>query len=79
MSKFCDCEKVAYASKSEAQEAARGIWDDDKIHMTPYKCPEGNGYHLATGKTGKTLRDIPHRLNDVVKIPLKKKSKNDKM
>lgn len=61
----CNCDKVAYTKKSEAQAAALGIWDDDRIKMVPYKCPENNGYHLASARTGKTLRDIPHGLESI--------------
>ncbi len=72
--KTCSCDKAVYHKKSEAQAAAFGIWDDDKIKMVPYKCPEGNFYHLATAKTGKTLRHIPHGMK-YIKISITKKRK----
>lgn len=79
MEAFCDsCDKFLYATKNEACAASKGIWDDDKVKMNPYKCPQGTGYHLATARTGKRLRDIPHRLNDIVNIPLKKNKINGK-
>jgi hypothetical protein len=71
---FCDsCSKDLYTLKSEACAASKGIWGDDKIKMTVYKCPEKLGYHLATARTGKRLKLIPHRLNDIVNISKKKK------
>ncbi len=73
----CNCGKNAFATKTEARTAAIGIWDDDKIKMTPYKCPEGNGYHLTTAGTGKRLRDIPHGLHGIV-ASLNKKGRKKK-
>lgn len=70
--KTCNCEKISYTRKSEAQAAASGILDDHKAKMIPYKCPEGNGYHLATARTGKTLRDIPHGLG-IIKHSIEQK------
>lgn len=75
--KTCDCDKVAYPRKSDAQTAAAGIWDDDKIKMTPYKCPEGNGYHLATSKR-KRIRDIPHGLSFIEYLTSKRKKRKKK-
>lgn len=63
--KMCNCNKEVYGKKSEAQAAAAGILDDHKVKMTPYRCPEGNGYHLTSARTGKRLRDIPHGLGSI--------------
>lgn len=71
----CGCDKYSYDTKTKAQAAAMGIWDDDRIKMNAYKCPEGNGFHLATAKKGKTLRDIPHGLHSIVHLLKKKKNK----
>lgn len=71
---YCsECNKEVYSTKSEAATAAKGIWDDNKVKMNPYKCPVASYYHLSTARTGKRLRDIPHRLNDLSDKPLKKK------
>lgn len=77
MDNLCNCEKVVYPRKTDAQAAAAGIWDDDKIKMRPYKCPEGNGYHLTSVKS-KTLRDIPHGLQSIIPLLTKNKSKKRK-
>lgn len=74
----CSCDKYSYDTRSKAQTAAMGIWDDDRVKMNAYQCPEGNGYHLATAKKGKSLRDIPHGLNSIAHSLNKKKSKNKK-
>lgn len=58
----CSSDKVRYSRRSDAQAAARGIWDEDKVKMYAYQCNECQGYHLATAGTGKTLREIPHGL-----------------
>ncbi len=71
----CNCEKHSYDTKSEAQTAAKGIWDDDRVKMTPYRCPDGNGFHLATAGKGKSLRSIPHGLGSIVPMLKKHKSK----
>lgn len=55
-----------------------GIWDDDGVKMSHYKCPEGNGFHLATAKKGKSLRDIPHGLQSIIHTLNQKKTKNKK-
>lgn len=75
---ICSCDKQSYDTRSEAQTAAMGIWDDDRVKMNAYKCPEGNGFHLATAKNGKTLRDIPHGLNSIVHALNKNKTKKKK-
>lgn len=73
----CNCNKNSFETKTEARAAAIGIWDDDKIKMTPYKCPEGNGYHLATAGNGKKLRYISHGLYGIV-ASLNKKGRKKK-
>lgn len=73
----CNCGKNPFETKTEARAAAIGIWDDDKIKMTPYKCPEGNGWHLYSVGTGKSLRNIPHGLHGVV-VALNKKGRKKK-
>jgi hypothetical protein len=74
----CDCEKHTYDTRGEAQTAAKGIWDDDKIKMNAYRCPEGNGFHLSTAKKGKSLRDIPHGLDVIIPLLNKKQTKKKK-
>lgn len=69
----CSCDKYSYDTRSKAQTAAIGIWDDDRVKMNTYKCPEGNGFHLTTAKKGKSLRDIPHGLQSIVHTLNKKK------
>lgn len=69
----CYCDKISYDTRSEAQTAVKGIWDDNRVKMSAYSCPEGNGFHLATSKNGKTLRDIPHGLNGIIHSINKKK------
>lgn len=71
--KICDCEKIIYNTLSEAQAAVLGIWDDDHVKMKPYKCPQGNGFHLATAGKRKKLHYISHGLNSI--IPFLKKNK----
>jgi len=73
----CNCYKNSFETKTEARAAAIGIWDDDKVKMTPYRCPEGNGWHLTTVGTGKTLRYISHGLQGIV-ASLNKKTKKKK-
>lgn len=72
--RICSCDKYSYNTKTEAQTAVMGIWDDGRVKMNTYKCPEGNGFHLATARKGKTLRDIPHGLNSIMHL-LKKNEK----
>lgn len=74
----CDCEKYSYETKVAAQTAAKGIWDDDRIKMNAYRCPEGNGFHLTTARKGKSLRDIPHGLHGIIHSLNKKKPKKKK-
>jgi hypothetical protein len=71
----CNCEKVLYETITEARAAATGIWDEDKVKLTPYKCPDKSGWHLTTVGKGKTLRDIPHGLQGIVASLNKKVSK----
>jgi len=75
MGSSCNCDKHSYDTRSEAQAAVKGIWDDDKVKMTAYECPEGNGFHLATARKGKTLRDIPHGLHGIMHSINKTKKK----
>jgi hypothetical protein len=78
MSGSCYCDKHSYDTRSEAQTAAKGIWDDDKVKMNAYKCPDGNGFHLSTARKGKSLRDIPHGLQGIIHLLNKKKTKKKK-
>jgi hypothetical protein len=78
MSDSCYCDKYSYDTRSEAQTAAKGIWDDDRIKMNAYRCPEGNGFHLSTARKGKSLRDIPHGLQNIMHSLKKNKSKKKK-
>lgn len=77
MNRICSCDKISY-TKSEAQMAIKGIWDEDKIKLNSYKCPEGNGFHLTSAKTGKSLKDIPHGLQSIISSLTKKKTKKKK-
>ena len=78
MDSICNCDKISYDTKSEAQTAAKGIWDDDKVKMNAYKCPEGNGFHLATAGKGKSLQYITHGLGSIMPLLKKQKAKKKK-
>lgn len=78
MDKTCGCDKHLYDTKTQAQAAVKGVWDDHKTKMNFYKCPEGNGFHLTSAKTGKSLRDIPHGLQSIIHALTKIKSKKKK-
>lgn len=75
---ICSCDKYSYDTKSEAQTAVMGIWDDDRVKMNHYPYPEGNGFHISTAKKGKSLRDIPHGLQSIVHTLNQKKAKKKK-
>lgn len=79
MNNVCSCDKISYNTKPEAQAAIKGIKDDNKIKMNFYKCPEGNGFHLTTAKTGKSLKDIPHGLQSIIPLLTKKIRRKNKI
>lgn len=42
------CDKTVYHTHKEAQQAAAHVGQKQRRGMKTYKCPECNGYHIAT-------------------------------
>lgn len=71
------CDKIAYKTHQEAQNAVKGSNRRNKRSLHSYKCKECKQYHLASNGKKKWIKNLRHKEIEfsTIKIPMPKKIK----